>query len=331
VGLEIARRMAIVTADREIRLAREALSAEDPDGARAHAQAAFDADPSSPAALEVLAVVLNDREAWSELAGASERHLALQPTNRYAWLELTRARHERGDRVEAIAAAARCVEVAPRWCMAHWMQAAVLARAGELDAAAAAAARAVECEPFRAREIAQDEDLEPLRGHPGFRELDYLRLLDLARTSDDPEVTRRACLLAIGILPARADAHELLLELAREDQDVEAALAVIDRWQVASPDASAPRYARCELLVDLGRLDEAAREAMDLVEDADAHLAHLQLARVAMRRGDEAEARRQLDLGQVAFDRAPRPGWGWIEDHALRFPELEGLVPDEEA
>ena len=275
---EVARLAAIARSDREL--------------AKGSAEAAFELDPSSRPAFTAWARALKETGDHVRRREACERHLAHVADNRDAWFQLCRAHQLAGAGSEAVAAGSRCVELAPFWHVAHWQLACALVLTGELAAAARAATRAVECLPRCVDEIAVDDDLRPLWGHPEFRAIDYARCLIEARKTADTAALERA----IAIDPARMEAHrELLVRL-----------------------------------VDLGRDDDAVREARVMLErDPDAYGARIQLARVAMHREDAPGAIDQLTQGQAAFDRSAHHPWTTFGEEVARYAELAPLLGDE--
>jgi hypothetical protein len=139
---------------------------------------------------------------------------------------------------------------------------------------------------------------------------------------------RAACESAIATSPDCIEAFDFLFKVELHAGNFADALAVVDRWIAAHPSSLDAAQLRCMLLVDLNRLEDAAREATALAASRDdAHGAHVQLARVAVRANDRDGCIAHLLAGEDAFERSKHHEWtDYVADEVLRFPELESVV-----
>ena len=141
-----------------------------------------------------------------------------------------------------------------------------------------------------------------LAAHPQAAVFHEIRGLARERNGAPREAVRAAYERAVELDPENADA---LAGLGRLASDSEAALAFYDRAAAADPEAAAPQQAAAELLVALGRREEAEQRLAELLEkhpyDAEAAT---RLAELRLERG--AETDRTLELAR----RAARFGGG---------------------
>ncbi len=114
----------------------------------------------------------------------------------------------------------------------------------------------------------------------------------------EPERAAQVLEEAVGDF-GNTEAYEALADIQRLRGDFEAAAATLERATAAGVGSESLRFKRADLLVSLGRHDEALRLAEGFTEPAYRHIIE---ARVALERGEPAQA---LDLFERGLERWP--------------------------
>lgn len=278
------------------------------------------AEPTSGAALRALAraVELAQAGRLDDAEAAYAKLLAESPRDPTVLINAGALALSRGDVAAALARCARAVEVVPRNAIAHGNLGFALLAAGRAGDALAALDRAVAI-------------------RPDFAQAHNNRGIALARLGRRGEAVA-AFDKALAIAPAYADAAINLGELANREGDAAAARVAFERIRDAKPAAARAGLAFAD--AQEGRLDEAMSALEALVAEAPGNAAFWQTLATVRNwawRHDEAEAafRRALALDPGSRDAQfgiastllsrGRYGEGFAAFEASRA----GLAPDE--
>jgi tetratricopeptide (TPR) repeat protein len=260
----------LATAAFHIDLAERARLAGRLAEAEAAARRAVALDPCLAPAWNNLAVVLLDRGSLDESDRCVGRAVALDPGFAEALNNRGNAERRRGRLTDAVASYRDAIACQPGLASAHGNLAVTLCDLGDLAGALAHASQAAALEPWHGRAYGIAAAIAGRLGEPDRAE-DWIRK-GLEAVPDDPGLLLAQAQLFRGagkrvearslgkrLSAAGEDAWSLLAELDQDDGHYDRAIAAWDRaierarWPVPALSAKA------NLLLELGRIDEAER------------------------------------------------------------------------